>query len=196
MSENKFEALSAFMDGEHNQPAGGLIQAMVENDDLKGAWHRYHLIRDCLRSCLPQRVDIGLAARVRAALHSEPAILSRPAPPATLRVLKPVVGMAIAASVAVAVIAGLKNYSPEPAAGSGQQLAQQAVEPAASMAFVDTGKARALPASAAASEPATSQLAAQNRLNRYLVNYNEYRVNAGIGGTLPYVRIVAFDADQ
>jgi sigma-E factor negative regulatory protein RseA len=196
MSENKLEALSAFMDGEHNQPAGGLIQAMAENDDLKGAWHRYHLIRDCLRSCLPQRVDIGVAARVRVALQGEPALLSRPAPPATLRVLKPVAGMAIAATVAVAVIVGLKSNGPEPAAGGGQQLAQQTVEPPASPAVADTGQARALPASAAASEPATSQLAAQNRLNRYLVNYNEYRANAGIGGTLPYVRIVAFDADQ
>ncbi|MCK5669344.1 MAG: hypothetical protein KAI15_09675, partial [Gammaproteobacteria bacterium] len=31
------------------------------------------------------------------------------------------------------------------------------------------------------------------RLNRYLVNYNEYRVNTGVRGMPPHVRLVAND---
>jgi hypothetical protein len=34
------------------------------------------------------------------------------------------------------------------------------------------------------------------RLNRYLVNYNEYRNNAAVQGMIPYVRIVTHDEDK
>jgi hypothetical protein len=37
---------------------------------------------------------------------------------------------------------------------------------------------------------------AQTRLNRYLVNHNEYRSNAGVQGMLPYVRIVAHEVEE
>ena len=41
-----------------------------------------------------------------------------------------------------------------------------------------------------------ASVGAESRLNRYLVNYNEYRTNAGVQGMLPYVRIVAHEVEE
>ncbi|MGH8036077.1 MAG: sigma-E factor negative regulatory protein, partial [Lysobacterales bacterium] len=94
------EHLSSFMDGEEGQePSRFLVRRLGADADLRKAWARYHLIRDCLRHQDGHIAGPGLSVRVNSALSSEPAGL------AGARVgrnwLKPVVGMALAASVAL-----------------------------------------------------------------------------------------------
>ena len=122
----KFENLSALIDGENEASSSSSSQrreAVKTDTDLQLKWKSYHLIRDGLRQEVPEIINFDIADKVAQALESEPAIL---APKKTWRDI-PLVGnvvpfvkqggqMAIAASVAVAMIIGV------------QQLNQQDVE--------------------------------------------------------------------
>ncbi|WP_299075548.1 RseA family anti-sigma factor [uncultured Paraglaciecola sp.] len=117
----KFENLSALVDGEQHESSlsGSDILDAVKNDtDFQLKWKSYHLIRDGLRQELPTEINFDIAAKVALALESEPAIL---APKKTWRDL-PLMGnvvpfakqggqMAIAASVAVAMIIGVQQVN-------------------------------------------------------------------------------------
>jgi sigma-E factor negative regulatory protein RseA len=117
----KFENLSALVDGEHDahtSSSSDVLDAVKNDADLKLKWVSYHLIRDGLRKELPVNINFDIADKVAQALESEPAIL---APKKTWRDL-PLVGsvvpfakqggqMAIAASVAVAMIIGVQQFN-------------------------------------------------------------------------------------
>jgi sigma-E factor negative regulatory protein RseA len=117
----KFENLSALVDGEANasdSSSSGVFDALKSDTNLQGKWQSYHLIRDGFRKELPVNMDIDIAKRVALALENEPAIL---APKRTWRDL-PLIGnvvpfakqggqMAIAASVAVAMIIGVQQVN-------------------------------------------------------------------------------------
>lgn len=112
----KIENLSALVDGElHDEQ---LLDAIKNDAELADKWQSYHLIRDNLRKEMASQINVDIAANVAAALALEPAIL---APKKTWRDL-PLVGsvvpfakqggqMAIAASVAVAMIIGVQQYN-------------------------------------------------------------------------------------
>jgi len=117
----KFENLSALVDGEHvasSSSSSHVLDAVKNDADLQLKWKSYHLIRDGLRQELPVNLNFDIAGMVAKALESEPAIL---APKRTWRDL-PLVGrvvpfakqggqMAIAASVAVAMIIGVQQVN-------------------------------------------------------------------------------------
>lgn len=108
MSDAKKERLSAFMDGELEGPGqGDAVDQLLEEPELMDAWGRYHLVSDCLKQRLPDRLDRDLAASVSRALQDEPAIV---APVAFLRPLaRPAAGFAIAASVAALAVLGVQR---------------------------------------------------------------------------------------
>ena len=117
----KLENLSALIDGEQDARTssnGDVLDAVKNDADLKLKWVSYHLIRDGLRKELPVEINFDIADKVAQALESEPAIL---APKKTWRDM-PLVGsvvpfakqggqMAIAASVAVAMIIGVQQLN-------------------------------------------------------------------------------------
>lgn len=114
----KFENLSALIDGEVSSSNNDVLDAVKSDTDLMQKWKSYHLIRDGLRKELPPELNFDIAAKVAQALESEPAIL---APKKTWREL-PVISnvipfakqggqMAIAASVAVAMILGVQQMN-------------------------------------------------------------------------------------
>ena len=117
----KFENLSALIDGEHigaNSSSNHVLDAVKNDVELQLKWKSYHLIRDGLRQELSANINFDIADKVAQALESEPAIL---APKKTWRDL-PLVGrvvpfakqggqMAIAASVAVAMIIGVQQVN-------------------------------------------------------------------------------------
>lgn len=115
----KLENLSALIDGEHDARtslSSDVLDAVKNDTDLKLKWVSYHLIRDGLRKELPVDINFDIADKVAQVLESEPAIL---APKKTWRDI-PLIGnvvpfakqggqMAIAASVAVAMIIGVQQ---------------------------------------------------------------------------------------
>jgi len=123
MSEDKREALSAFMDGELEGDASAIIDDLLRDDRVRRKWHHYHLIGDTLRHSLPEHLDEQLATGISARLRSEPTILNpgrRPLPP----YLKPVAGLAVAASVAAMAIIGIQHQ------GSSDQATPAVAQPA------------------------------------------------------------------
>ncbi|MDP5132598.1 MAG: RseA family anti-sigma factor [Paraglaciecola sp.] len=117
----KFENLSALIDGENTQfdmQGNDTIAAIKDDKELQAKWHSYHLVRYGLRKELPNQLQFDIAANVALALESEPAILApkktwRDAPviSAVIPFVKQGGQMAIAASVAVAMIIGVQQYN-------------------------------------------------------------------------------------
>lgn len=198
---NRLEQISAFMDGEADQPAETIMAGISNDPALRGAWQRYHLIGDAMRGQLPGHLTgPELAASIAAAVDRELAIVSpasrRKSP--VQRALKPVAGLAIAASVAMVAIIGLRGLneatstsgSPTVAAtesGSTKDNPVQSLRPAPQAPLARTVSTDSQPLQS----PAQEQPDGQYGFSNYLVNHNEYRANAAVRGIIPYARIVA-----
>lgn len=185
MNEQIREQLSALYDGELPTAEHALLMERLTRDlALRAHWSNYQLIGDGLRKSLPGHVDLGLAARV---MH---AIEPLPAPGRTakgLGVLKPLAGLAVAASVAViAVLAVQQLRTPVPAVAV---LANASVAPSPDV-YVRVQGMRWDAQRGAVQPPQVG-----NRLNEYLVNHSEYAASGGMPGMQPYVRIVGYDQD-
>jgi len=175
------EELSALVDGEivdHDLPR--LLDALGGDAGARRAWSRYHLIGDALRDdggalTAPAAEVVALPARRRA----------------------PLAGLAVAASVAVlavVLVAAGGRGGPE----AGLEVAETLVPAATNEAAV--ASAETLAPRPVSSVNETRQAALEpvgvydQRLNGYLVNFNEQRQRLGVPGVHPYVRIVGFEA--
>lgn len=192
MSEQSREQISALMDDELENGAPFILKVLEDNQEYRATWHRYHLIGESLRGNLPEHIDMHLADRIRASLENEPSILAPASNTIRNQLVKPAIGFAIAASVTVAVILGVKQSGVGPASSTPAPTtvaANQTETPA-------VVRVTAEPAIQNPSQDYKATANAQTRLNRYLVNHNEYRSNAGVQGMLPYVRIVAHEVEE
>lgn len=105
MTETNREHLSALMDGELERGASAfLLRRLSADDELAGRWHRYHMARACMQNEFEGSAD--LRSRVSAALDAEQAWQPESS---TMRWLKPLGGVAIAASVAVFALVGINS---------------------------------------------------------------------------------------
>lgn len=183
MTDKLRESVSALVDGEHpHEDVAGVIGELTSDEQLRAQWASHHLIGDAIRAALPRQVTTGLARQVRQLVDAEPVQL--PTRQRRNRVLRPVVGFALAASVATLAIIGVRSIerpiTPElPLVGEVQQPRSR------------------LPVTILASgnrwnvEPRS----VETRLNTYLVNHSEY-AGYGVQGMLPYARIVGYDTSQ
>lgn len=187
MSEDKKEQISAMMDGELESPS---VAAIFKSGKMQSSWARYHLISDCLQHQLPESVDTGLAGRISQSIEQEPHLLA-PARASKPTYIKPVAGFVIAASVATMAILGIQ-----------QNTDTSAPRNETSVAFSSSVNSNNLPHQAVATNGVTeAQLRqvkdeARARMNSYLVNYSEYRTNAGLQGMLPYARTVTYENNR
>ncbi len=92
------ESLSALMDGEANElDMARALRAAAESDDLRAYWRRQHLIRESMsgQSTATMASGFDVSEAVRTAIGSE-----------KRRYANPLISMAVAASVTVAVVLG------------------------------------------------------------------------------------------
>ena len=192
MNEQTREQISALVDDELVSGSGPLLNALQEHHEFRQAWHHYFLIGETLRGNLPEYVDMKLADRISRVLRNQPAIIARRKTLHT--VFKPVIGFAIAASVATVAILGVRQIGTGPAATQNEIVAGNPPEVVNfPVATVSTSPE---PGPGYEVHEFKAADGAEARLNRYLVNYNEYRTNAGVQGMLPYVRIVAHEVEE
>ena len=195
------ERLSAFVDGELQGPVRArIVDALYESPELRRTWARFHLIGDAVRGTgfVPGADDI--ADRVSAALADERIVRLEPRP--RHRVLRPLSGLAIAATIAGIAILGV-NQLDDGGARSPQLADVSSPEPAVTgsvPAAAETALSRVAPSETTPAGPDAARLKwsgvaphAQERLNVYLANHNEY-AGVGMSGVLPYVRIVGYQA--
>lgn len=171
--------LSAMVDDELEEREIDLALRRLNRDyDSKARWERYHLIGDAMQGHLPAALDIDFAARIRQAIEAEP--LPLPVAKSLPAWYKPVTGFALAASVVLVALFGLKLTQIDTTFVSTAQLAANtpstpALIPASLTQQVDD-----------ASEPVEA------RLSSYLVNHNGYASMNSVPGMLPYVRMVGY----
>ncbi len=210
MSEIIREQISALLDDElPGKDVDPVIAQLRECDELRQAWGRYHLIGDAIRGEAAVGVYPDIAARVRERLESEPAILAAPRAipqpkPQTSPWIRPLAGLALAASVAVlTILAAPRWIGVGPDAGTG--LAQQPVQPVASPAVGTTAVAQvAVPAAANRFHQGQygtrwrnlGEPAVESKLNNYLVNHSEYAAQGGMKDMMPYATFISYDANQ
>ncbi|MFT4562505.1 MAG: sigma-E factor negative regulatory protein RseA [Gammaproteobacteria bacterium] len=184
------ETLSIAMDGELGSSTEAALGRVAKNSDDTDTWARYHLIGDVLRDPLAELAPTNFAANLSTQMAQEPTLL---APKIRLRAwIRPLAGLAVAASVAAIAIVGVQQQSapssPEPAIAHSSPV-KLAAPPIAALDASDQ-KLELSPA-----EIPPTLLHAPRRLNGYLVKFNEQRSNVGVPGVNPYVRIVGFETE-
>ena len=115
------EKLSAFMDGELDD--SGLVDSIKNDSESLAKWRSYHVIRSGLRKEASVMPEFDITAQVAAALEQEPTVLAPKSKWKSLPVVNKVVPflrqsgqLAVAASVAAAVILGVQQVNQQPAA--------------------------------------------------------------------------------
>lgn len=171
--------ISEFLDGELPQTEqDALLKTLANDEELSGAWERYHLIGDAIRNDLPELIGCDISTRVQQAIATEPAILV----PLSRRhaLVRPVMGFALAASVAAMAILGVRQLNQDTSPAQPLMVAQEQPLPASTF---DNSPIR----------PASVQTLPNTQLDSYLVNYYEHQGNMGM---LPYVRIISHDPNE
>ena len=187
MSKESLEHLSSLMDGELSRESGLFLTRRLSADEaMCETWERYHLIRDCIRQPGSKLVVSGLSVKINASLDAAetPSVTVR----SYNRWLKPVTGLAIAASVALMAIVVTAPPSSELPGTADNALSASVNQP-----FVSPN---ALPL-APVSQPASfnpAQQASTNRLNVYLLRHNQMARTAGRQGFVAFVPIVSTPA--
>lgn len=166
------EKLSALMDAELDRlEERRFLETLTRDADLRRTWERYHLARAAMTNQLDYVAPSRVAERVFAQVQNVPLIIDRGRN-------RWVGGLAVAASVAALAIIGLPAL---------QRPTTPAAPTLAVSTFTPTGTR------AGATEAATSDEPREGRLSAYLVGHNEFMPTAGMGGMLPYVRVVTYD---
>ena len=184
MSNEAFETqLSALVDGElERDELACLLRRLSHDQKAVDQLASYFMISDALRRQLPEVMDTRLVERVREALEHEPPLQAEPA--LARRLLRPLAGLGVAASVAMVAItywSGLER-------GDGGQSAAGFAATTLQQQTLQTGPV--LPA-AAPQKQQWERLdpAVQVRLQGYLVNHSEHAAGSQLGGMLNYVRM-------
>jgi len=197
--EERGESLSALLDGELSAgDRAAAVDRLLRNPELQARWSRYHAARAALEGSGPGRVGLDFAGRVRHALVDEPTVLapSRAVPRA--RWLRPVAGLAIAASVALAALGGLLALQQERAPdtrGVPPELAEGGTGGVLS-AGGTPDPAGLAPATLTEGSSPAAQAEFRRRLGVYLASHSEYAGTGEMPGMLPYTRFAGFNAGQ
>jgi sigma-E factor negative regulatory protein RseA len=169
-----FEQISALADGELDPRERELLLRRLDADpDARMRWSRYHRIGELMRGGTVAAGD-GLADRVRERLLDEPAHAGGSALPVWVR---PLVGLAIAASVAFVAILGIRSQAPvtdlSPVAG----------------APIPTVVDGPVAVRAAALREDAEQERLRQRMEAYLINYAEAAAATQPQGLLEFVHV-------
>ncbi len=196
MTEKYAEKISMLMDDElHSQEAVNLIDGIKHDEWLKQCWERYHLISDAMKNNLPSLVKHDLGNRLSAALEDEQTYRLNLHKPHHNNVtyLKPVMGLALAASVAVVafLLAPWESATMEPSI-TPQQVAVQAPAPQLGGLLASDQLASGQTVSQPVMQT-SRELKVEPVLYDYLVDHNEYTDSAYMQSSMmPYVRIVGY----
>ena len=183
------EKVSALLDGELASDSSGAFDQIEQDDDLRCVWDRYHLIGDAMRGEAVRVSTLSIADRVRAQLNNEADIvpirqLDKPViKNVRLPWAKPLAGAALAASVAILAVLSMPQFSPD-----------QAVDPLPKVAVTPPVD---VPVIASNSQWRTIlKPKVESKLNRYLIEHNEFASARGVSGVMPYTSFVSYGTSE
>ncbi|MEO4047463.1 RseA family anti-sigma factor [Pseudomonas sp. CAU 1711] len=184
------ESLSAVMDNEADElELRRVLAAAGEDAELRGTWSRYQIARAVMhKELLEPRLDI--ASAVSAALADE--AVPGKAASAPWRSLGRV---AVAASVTLAVLAGVRFYNQDELAAN--QLAQQGAAPSLTLPQVQGPAVLAGYSEGAAVQQGPVQPSSsgwhEQRLPSYLRQHAQQAAASGADSALPYARAASLE---
>ena len=195
MNDDLHAKISLFMDGEPDRTEDGFLEWLSGNEHARHTWWRYHIISDVLGQGIRACADRQLACRIAEKIRKEPAIF-KPRSKTSISYLKPLAGLAIAASVAAVAILSVKDRGEQESHPSmAQPVAALEIPLPALSPRLNTVEST-VPYQVRGDIRLTNA-DANTRMNSYLLNYYEYRsMGNGVQGVNPYVRIIANDPDQ
>ena len=183
MSKETREHISCLMDGEISRETSRfLVRRLGADEELCATWARYHLVRDCLRHQDGGLVDADLCERIGRALENEAPKKSSYG--ISRAWLKPVAGLAIAASVAMMAIVMVGPNSPVTQGAPVQRAESDQAE-----AFTSPQSFTRAPISRQAS--LSGQPAGGQRLQSYLLRHYQATGTTGGKGFVAFVPIVS-----
>lgn len=183
MSKDTREHLSALVDGEIGlETSRFLVRRLGADEELRATWSRYHLVRDCLRHQDGSIAGEDLRSRVGRAIENErPERSYRPGP---AKWLKPVAGLAIAASVALMAIVAVGPSIPGAPEAAGELAEQVQTE-----SFVSPQSFSPAPISSQASFSGLPN-SGSRKMDSYLLRHYQATGNTGGKGFVTFVPIV------
>ena len=188
MSEDK-ELISAWLDDAINNNEADALKVDHGKQSFSTA-SRYQMIGDALRGRVTDAAMIDISGRVHEAIqHEAPALSSRPVSPRRERRplfdfgawLRPVGGLAVAATVAMVMVVTLTDQQNTPDEALVADVGQQPVQ--------------ALPVSNTAPVYSQSGIAVPAvNLNSYVNEHSEFAARDTLQGMMPYARSVSYGA--
>jgi len=188
------ESLSAVMDNEADELELRRVLGASDDAELRATWSRYQIARAVMhKELLEPRLDI--AAAVSAALADEAVPVAEPVARGPWRMVGRI---AVAASVTVAVLAGVRLYNQDEVAGA--QMAQQATQPAITIPQLQGPAMLAGFNTSDGEQPAASAVAGEaelgwheQRLPAYLRQHAQQGAVNGNESALPYARAASLE---
>lgn len=196
--------LDQYSDDEHSE---AVLNELLDDVNLQYKMRRYQMMGDVMRHELPHQINLDLSHQIMSQVRqiepgeSSVAIKKTPGQGFTLSwaMLKPVTGIAVAASVAMISISLWQSASVNPQPNSdGNQLVsaeQQKIEKLASQPV--QGNAVTVSSDLGGGTRwivKQDTPAIQQKLNAYLVNHTEY--STPMQGLIPQARVAGYDAEQ
>jgi len=192
MNEDK-EQISAWLDDaiEYNEVNSLEVE---QGSEAYSAATRYHMIGDALRGSVTDASMIDISASVREAISREPALAQNKNPvPSSQRErkplfdfgswLRPVGGLAVAATVAMVMVVTLTEQQAETGNSIAANVGQQ---PLQALPVNNNAPSYANPAIA---QPAVN-------LNSYVTEHSEYAAQDTMQGMMPYARAVSYGEEK
>lgn len=191
-NDMKPEELTQFMDDLHRDP-------LAEGETLQ----RYQLIGKTLRGELDAAVFIDVSAAVQRAIELESGPVTNvrslrprwmPAMPRVIPgLMRPVAGLAIAASVAMVTVISVRMVQQsKPGAATGQSMAVITPAPVVPVNAQLAQQVQVVANTASVPEPVGQ---ASPQLNDYLMRHSGVAGQATMQGVMPYARAVSFDQE-
>lgn len=192
------ESLSALMDDESNElELERVLSQIGSNEALRQTWLRYNLSHNAAQGDQLAHRDWDISARVKSSLAGSEMGRSAGAFEGFRdRMLRPLISVGVAASVAFTVViggqhlAGIEDASPF---GGGQSVATTPLPAGVASGFGGVTRTASYgPAPAAQLEPATPsayQDLAQRRLHKYMQQHAEQAALNSPQGLVPFARV-------
>jgi len=196
MNDTKNELTSVLLDGELDPDTQQrAISAMLESGEQElERFGRYRLIGDVIRG-ESSVLATSVASKVRRSLIDEPVVLAPPRRQPR-QWLRPVAGLAVAASVATAAVFVAPQLMTQPGVeAESVQLAADVRQRTVSPVLVSAGAAK--PKLQASGEPTEKRWQAltpslEDRLNRLVVEHHEFGGRTGINGPVPHIGLASY----
>lgn len=206
MSEQMREALSALKDGEAGELELRRLLKHGDSQEVDQHWRAMHQITDTINGRTTEFHDWDISGRVAMAITDEPSHISQDlATPKAVNWYKPVAGFAVAASVAMAVVLGTQTLMTGDAGLNGgastlanssrvypAQLNNGAVGNMAVSASINS--LSPVPGTGLTRAVEVGDLAAEQRLHRYMRQHTEQSALNNGQGMINFARVVSFEA--